>query len=129
MHDLHSNMAAVQVIAPAVQSATVTTDEIDLQGFNSCEILINTGAIVGAGNFTAKIVEATSDESPPEYSDVAADDLLGTLPSVLEANKVYRVGYRGSNRFIGVTLTKNSGTSLAAGVVVIKGHPAVAPVA
>jgi hypothetical protein len=132
MFDIHSEMAAVQALAPAVQSATIEGSTIDLKGFSAAEIVINTGAVAGSGNYTAKLQDASADDlgdSPPTWTDVAATDLLGSLPTALEANKVYRVGYRGGKQNVRVVLTKNSGTSIAAGAVVIKGHPAVAPVA
>ncbi|MEQ8309054.1 MAG: hypothetical protein RIA09_21200, partial [Hoeflea sp.] len=59
---------------------------------------------------------------------VAAAHLVGTLPATLEANSVYKQGYIGYRRYIRTVLTKNSGTSIAAGVTIVKGHPANAPV-
>jgi len=40
----------------------------------------------------------------------------------LAADSVYWVGYRGGKRYVRVVITKNSGTSIAAGAVVVKGH-------
>lgn len=127
MKDLHSSIGVVQHIAPAVHTATVTATGADLQGFNSAEIIINTGAVAEAGVLVPTLQE--SDESGSGYTDVAATDLLGTLPAELAAATAYKVGYRGSKRYIRAVLTKGTGTSVAAGVVVIKGHPADAPVA
>jgi hypothetical protein len=129
MRDLASNIGAVQAIAPAVQSATVESSEVDLVGFNSAAVIISTGAIAGSGAFSAKVQEADFVDSPPDFDDVDASQLIGTLPATLEANKVYRVGYIGNHRYIRVVLTKASGTSIAAGVVVVKGDPAERPVA
>ena len=127
MKDLHSNIGVVQAVAPAVLTATNTSAAIDLQGFNSAEVVINTGAIGSSGNFTPSLTEC--DTSGGTYTDVAAKDLLGSFAAALEASKVYKVGYKGTKRFIKTVLTLNSGTSIAAGVVVIKGHPGDAPVA
>lgn len=130
MRDLRNNIDAESLLAPAVQSATVSSIDADVAGYNSLTFIISTGAIVSAGSFTAT-VEDTDDEgaSPDDHETVVAASLIGTLPDVLAANTVYRIGYVGHRRFARVKLTKNGGTSLAAGVVAIKGHPASAPVA
>lgn len=129
MHDMHSNIKAAALIAPAVHSATVTpTGEIDTQGFGSLEFVIATGAIVGDGDFTAAVQESDLD-SPETWTAVKPEYLLGSLPASLEANTVYRIGYVGSERYVRVVLTKNGGTSIAASVVAVQGDPALAPVA
>jgi hypothetical protein len=40
-----------------------------------------------------------------------------------------KVGYAGFKRYLRVVVTKNSGTSIAAGAVLVKGHAAQRPVA
>ncbi|MEQ8309029.1 MAG: hypothetical protein RIA09_21070 [Hoeflea sp.] len=126
MRDQASNIGVVQAVAPAVLSATNTADPIDLLGFNAATVVINTGAIVSSGNFTATLQE--SEDGSTGWTDVAAAHLVGTLPATLEANSVYKQGYIGYRRYIRTVLTKNSGTSIAAGVTIVKGHPADAPV-
>lgn len=126
MKDLHSNVLAVVAHAPAVVAATANGATVDLQGYESAEIIINTGAIVSSGLFVASVEESDDGSA---WSAVAAADLLGALPESLAAASVYQVGYRGGARYIRAPLTKTSGTSIAAGVVVLKGHPAIAPTA
>lgn len=121
MKDLHSKLAFVQSLAPAVQSATDTGSEIDLQGFNSAVVEIATGAIASSGNFTFKLQESDT-TTGGDFTDVAAADLQGTVADPLVANTVYKQGYIGSKRYIRHVLTKNSGTSIAAGITVVKGH-------
>lgn len=129
MRDLYHDFGAVQAIAPAVQSANVNGNAIDLAGFNSAMIVLNTGAIVGAGDFTAKLQE--SDVAGSGFADVAAADQLGSFPASLAANTAYRVGYIGSKRkrYVRLVLEKTGGTSIAAGAVAVLGDPAIAPVA
>jgi hypothetical protein len=129
MRDLYHNFGAVQAIAPAVQSANANGPAIDLAGFNSALIVLNTGAIAGAGDFAAKLQE--SDAADNGFADVAAADQLGSFPATLDANTAYRVGYIGSKRkrYVRVVLTKAGGTSIAAGAVAILGNPAIAPLA
>lgn len=127
MRDIAPNIGLVQAVAPAVLSATNTSAAIDLLGFESAVAVINTGAIVSAGDFTAKLQESDTTTSG-DFADVAAEHLVGTLPDTLEASSVVKLGYIGNKRYIRTVLTKNGGTSLAAGVVIVKGHPADKPV-
>ena len=91
-------------------------------------LVINTGAIASSGNFTAKLQESDTTTSE-DFTDVVAADLIGTLPGVLLASSVAKQGYIGNRRYIRLVTTKNSGTSIAAGAVAIKGHAATRPVA
>ena len=127
MKDLYSNVLVEAAVVPAVLTATTTSAAIDLQGYDSAMVIINTGAIVTAGSFTPKFTECATVGGT--YTDVAAIDLNSTFIAVLAASTVYRVGYRGNRRFIRVVLTLNSGTSIVAGAVVVKGNPANGPIA
>lgn len=128
MRDLHNTIGAVLALSPAVLAATIKGLTVDVRGFNSAELIINTGAIVGAGDFTAKLQESDT-TTDGDFTDVAADDLLGALPTSLTADGAFRIGYIGKRDFVRVVVTKNGGTSIAAGAVVVKGSPALAPVA
>jgi hypothetical protein len=127
MKDLYSNVGIDAAVVPATLTATNTSAAIDLQGFESAMVIIQTGAIGGAGNFTPKLTECAT--SGGTYTDVAAADLNGIFPAVLAASSIYRVGYRGSKRFIKTVLTLNSGTNILAGAMIVKGDPANGPVA
>lgn len=126
MADLVHNIQVVQAVAPAVHTATKSDAAvIDLQGAGSATVIVNTGAIAGDGDFTASLAHGDKADLS-DSAAVADDDLLDTLPVSLDANKTYAVGYRGGKRYVRVVLTKNGGTSIAAGAVVIKGHLALA---
>jgi hypothetical protein len=127
MRDLANNIAVVQAVAPAVLTSTNTSAAIDLLGFNGAAVIINTGAIAGAGDFTPKIQESDTTTSG-DFTDVAADNLIGTFPASLAADAVVKVGYIGTKRYVRTVLTKNGGTSIAAGAVVIRGHASKRPV-
>ncbi|MFD1341460.1 hypothetical protein [Litorisediminicola beolgyonensis] len=127
MRDIAPNIGITQAVAPAVLSATNTSAAIDLLGFESAAVVINTGAIVSSGDFTPTLQESDT-TTPGDFTDVAADRLVGTFPASLTADGVVKVGYIGTKRYVRTVLTKNGGTSIAAGVLVIKGHPADAPV-
>jgi hypothetical protein len=127
MRDLANNLAGVPAIVPAVQAASINGAAIDLLDCNGVTFFVSTGAIVGAGDFTAKVQE--SDVSGSGYTDVVAGDLIGALPASLAADSVVKVGYIGNKRYVRPVLTKNGGTSIAASAVAVKGHLAVRPAA
>jgi hypothetical protein len=127
MRDLASDLGAVTALSPAVQAATINGAAVDLLGFSGCVFLLQTGAIVGAGDFTAKLQE--SDVSGSGYTDVAAADLIGSFAATALADTAVKVGYVGHKRFTRIVLTKNGGTSLAAGATAIRGYAESRPVA
>ena len=128
MKDLHSSISIITATAAAVIIGNKTSAAIDLQGFQSAEIVVATGAVDGAGDFTTELQESDT-TAGGDFTAVAASDLIGEFPESLVADSVVQVGYRGTKRYIRTVTTKNSGTSIAGSVVVVKGHPDLAPVA
>ncbi|MGQ3041107.1 MAG: hypothetical protein ACT6TH_15300 [Brevundimonas sp.] len=128
MRDLYNDIGLVSAVIPAVISATNTSAAIDLAGYESATLLINTGAIASAGDFTPKLQESDTTTSG-DFTDVAAGDLIGTFPTSLAADTLYKVGYSGTKRYVRTVLTKNSGTSIIAGAFIAKGHALTRPVA
>ncbi|NOV21662.1 hypothetical protein E5S70_37840 [Ensifer adhaerens] len=118
--DLYSNISQAVAVVPAVLTATNTSAGIDLAGFESAAVLINTGAIAGAGVFNVTLEE--SDASGSGFTAVPASKIQGTLPTPLAASTVYKLGYLGDKRYIRTVLTLASGTSIVAGAVVLKGN-------
>ncbi|AKI01428.1 hypothetical protein IMCC20628_02732 [Hoeflea sp. IMCC20628] len=128
MRDIYSDFGIAATIAPAVQAATIKGTAVDTKGFGSAMLAINTGAIVGDGLYSVKLQESDT-TTDGDFADVASADLLGELPAALAAATAYKQGYIGSKRYIRALITKASGTSIAAGAVVMLGHPNMAPVA
>lgn len=128
MRDLVHNIGVAQALVPAVISATTTGTAIDLSGFESAAFVISTGAIVGSGDFTAKVQESDT-TTDGDFADVAASSLQGTLPASLAANSIVKVGYAGFKKNARLVITKNGGTSIAISAAVVKGHAAQRPVA
>lgn len=126
--DIAHNIGVTQVVVPQVLAATDTSAAIDTAGFESAALIVNTGAIVGAGDYTAKLQHSDTTTSG-DFADVTAADLIGTFPASLAASSVVKVGYKGVKRYLRSVITKNSGTSIAVGAVLVKGHPHAAPVA
>lgn len=128
MKDGISNIGVVSTLVPAVVAATTKGTAVDLQGFNSATLIINSGAIVSAGLYDVKLQESDT-TTDGDFTDVVADDLLGDLPDALAADSAYKQGYKGVKRYIRAVITKQSGTSIAAGAVILRGHANDAPVA
>jgi hypothetical protein len=128
MKDGISGIGVVSTLIPATQSATAKGTAVDLQGFNSASVIVNTGAIVSAGLYVMSVQESDT-TTDGDFTDVAAGDLLGAFPASLAASSVYKVGYKGSKRYIRAVITKTSGTSIDAGAIVVRGNPYDAPVA
>lgn len=128
MRDIYHNFAVVPAMASSSKGAAVEGGAIDLAGFDSALIVVNTGAITGDGDFSFKLQE--SDAAGTGFTDVAPADVLGAAPETLGANGVYRVGYIGSKRkrYIRLAVTKEGGTSIHLGAIAILGHPSRAPV-
>lgn len=130
MKDTYHDFKAVTAIVPAVKAAAENGAAIDLSGFDSALISITTGAIVGAGDFGVKLQESDT-IADADFTDVAAADQLGSVPTTLEANSAYRIGYIGSKRkrYVRLAVTKAGGTSIALGAHALLAHPHIAPVA
>jgi hypothetical protein len=58
MRDLSHNIGAVRALIPAVQSAATEGAAIDSLGFESIAFIVNTGAIVGSGDFGVNVRES-----------------------------------------------------------------------
>jgi len=128
MRDLANSLGAVNALSPAVQAATVKGNAIDLLGFGAVMFSIVTGAIAGSGNFTVTVQESDT-TTDGDFTDVASANLSGSnLANPLAADTAYKVGYIGNKRYARIVATKNSGTSIAACAVAVKGRAASKPV-
>ncbi|MFQ5954715.1 MAG: hypothetical protein ACE5JZ_06610 [Kiloniellales bacterium] len=145
MRDLHNNIAHAVAVAPQVISGSnLTSGNIDLQDFNSAEVVAFLGDIdelggspVGAAKLEMKLEHADDDGtgSPGTYANVALADVLGPtsvssgiVASTTTDQNILAVGYVGEKRFIRVTLVPTgltNGGPVSAWVT--KGHPRHAP--
>lgn len=126
--DSYSNSNVVASLVPAVQAATLKGSTIDTKGYGTALMVVNTGAIVAAGDYAVAMQESDT-TTDGDFADVAATDLIGTLPATLVASTVYRQAYIGSKRYLRAVITKTGGTSIAADAAFVLGTPAMAPVA
>jgi hypothetical protein len=128
MRDIANNIGVDQTLAPVDYAATTKGTAVDLVGFNSAAVIVNTGAITTAGLYVVSVQESDT-TTDGDFTNVAAGNLVGSLPASLAATSVYKVGYIGTKRHIRAVITKTSGTSIIAGAIVVKGNAADKPVA
>lgn len=140
MKDLYNNIEAVSVLHPIAISETAVHADIDLAGFNSCVILIDTGADAGTGLSASHKLVFTMDHSDDgtTYTAVTTADMLDltvssgvvlTIDSTDEDNTLYKLGYIGGKRYLQLTYTETGVVSMPMSIIVVKGHPLNAPVA
>lgn len=141
--DLHSHVSIAVAIAAAALDADPTPPAIDLQGFDSAEIVISVG--VGGITFTGtnkvefKLTHSDDDSTytAVTIADVLGLDLVGTggiiksLTAAHAAAAVYRYGYVGGKRYLKLLPdfggTHASPTPMSA--ICIRSDPHLAPVA
>ena len=128
MRDLYSNIDAAVALAPAVLTASANGPAIDLKGANRAAIVVSTGAIVGAGDFSLKLQESATTVSG-DFADVPPGHVESDAPATLAAASAYRLGYRGWKRYIRLVATRAGGTSIALGAVAVRSDLAQRPVA
>lgn len=140
MKDLYNNIEAVAVLDPIAVTATATYTDIDLQGFNSCLLLIHTGLDAGTGLGASHKFVYTLYDSPDgtNYTLVETDDMLDltvasgvvlTIDSTDEDNALYKLGYVGGKRYLQLVGTVTGTVTMPIGIIVVKGHPEIAAVA
>lgn len=136
--DLHNNVHPVPLITPVAartDNTAIVSAIIDTAGYESCELVIITGANTDANATFAVLVE---DGNNSGLSDNAAVDdkfLLGTEAlagfTFSDDGECRKIGYIGPKRYVRVTVTpsgNDSGNIFLAGVAVL-GHPRNAPTA
>ena len=149
MNDMHSNIKAETVLFKMRTALGQTgSGYVDLQGYNGAEVLIGvrgTGATLGAAK-NIKISLLHGDTSTAATAAIASTDVIGVTPSsgVVKnytaaptgSARDFRVGYIGGKRYLRVKYTASGAATAATGangiqfcVTVVKGLPAVAPIA
>ena len=136
MRDLYRNILVTQHVHPVVATSTKTSTTIDLQGYDSANVLFAIGAsgdtLSGSVYWTLKLTHSDDNSS---YSDVALAELNNATATVVidassEDETVYGFGYNGAKRYLRAvatpTGTHTNGTPL--GVVALRGHAGLKPV-
>lgn len=136
MRDIYRNILVTQHLNPVTSTTTKTSTSIDLQGYNSANVLFAVGAsgdtLSGSVYWTLKLTHSDDDTT---YTDVALAELNNTAATVVVNSSsldktVYGFGYNGAKRYLRAvatpTGTHTNGTPL--GMLALRGTPAYAPV-
>lgn len=134
MRDLHNNIrVSTALAAVSIDSDTTTEGEVvDRQGFESLEFVFHAGALTD-GTFTLALSESDEIDGGGDLvgeTEVAEEDLLGSLPALLVGGEVAKVGYRGSKRYIRAdVVSTDTDAGGIVGVLAIQGDARNNPVA
>lgn len=121
MLDNFSRLTFKPMIVPQTQTnadTALASSVIDLNGYESCTVLINYGAITDANVTFATVLADGADTA----TLTAVDDafLLGTeagaTPTFGDDSTTYKLGYIGPKRYIQLTITPSGNNSGAVSV-------------
>lgn len=111
MKDLHSLIHVARAISPCNggNDVPLVSQIIDRQGYESLEFVIATGSLADAGATFTVLVEDGDNSALADNAAVADAQLLGTEAEAsftqADDDKVYKIGYRGSKRYVRLTIT------------------------
>jgi hypothetical protein len=136
MRDLYHNVLVTQHLNPVTSSTTKTSTAVDLQGFNSADVIFAMGAsgdtLSGSAFWTLKLQHSDDDSV---YTDTVLADLNNTALTVVVNSSsldktAYGFGYQGSKRYLKAvatpTGTHTNGTPI--GIVALRSTAAYRPV-
>ena len=128
MRDLANHLHMVRAISPAAattDNTAIVSQIVDLSGYQSCVLAINLGSLTDADATFTVLVE---DGDAPNLSDAAAvvdAKLTGTELSAgftfADDNKVRKIGYVGSKRYLRLTVTpvNNTGNAFVSAMAIL----------
>jgi hypothetical protein len=115
MNDISSQIKLQRAISPVVvtdNTAQVST-ALDCAGFTGAVVAIATGTLSDADATTVVLLEE-SDASGSGYTAVADADLIGTelaaAPGFADDNECFKLGYKGTKRYLRLTVTPSGNT-------------------
>ena len=137
MRDISNRTVAVATQVPAVVTADADGTTVDLQGFNSAMVVVNTGVegdtLSGSVKFDFILEHSDNDSdwsavtSSTDVTEGSVDSsgIFLTLDANAETPQISQIGYIGGKQYIrckiDATGTHSNGTPM--GVTVIKGNP------
>ncbi len=128
MRDLANHLHAVRAISPVAATTDNTayvSQIIDLAGFGSLVFLIIIGALADADATFTVLVEDGDASNLSDAAAVVDAQLTGTEASAgftfADDNKVRKIGYAGSKRYVRLTITpaNNTGNVFLSAVAVL----------
>jgi len=134
--DLHNNIDVRRAISPKRETtnAASASQIIDRKGYESLEFVIVAGTLATAAATFTPSLEHGDESNLSDTASPAATELLGTLAEATfdgaDDDTVYKIGYRGTKRYVRLTITSASNTGNADfAAVAILSNPQKAPVA
>lgn len=137
MRDIYRNILVTQHLNPVNSTATKTSTTIDLQGYDSVNVLFAIGlagdTLSGSIYWTLKLTHSDADSSG--FEDVTLADLNNTAATVVvdsmsKDETVYGFGYKGAKRYLRAvaTPTGSHSTGTPIGMLALRGNAAYKPV-
>lgn len=135
--DLANNVAPINLVSPRSYTATVTpATGVDLFGYEGCTFIFSTGTITD-GTWTVTFQESVTSNFavPIPITDGDETKLVGDTPGPFTNvgmgfdDKIYKVGYIGTERYVRCIITETVMGTAEFGVSVVLGYPHSAPVA
>lgn len=115
-HNIFDVKRALSPVSVADTTAQVS-QIIDMQGYSSLEFLIATGSLADADATFTTLVEEGDVSNLSDAAAVADADLLGTEAGASfifsDDNSVYKIGYKGTKRYVRLTITPAANASAA----------------
>lgn len=134
--DLFNSIDLKRGISPydhGTGDAAVVSQTIDMQGQDALVFAIATGSLADADATFAVLVEESDDSGMSGATAVADADLLGTEAlagfTFAADNKCFKIGYKGSKRYVTCTITPANNTGVALLCVVAITVPQILPTA
>lgn len=107
--DIYSRVDEALSLVPAARTATANGTGVDTAGYESAMVVVSTGTITD-GTHTIEVQESADNAT---FTAVADADLQGTEPAIVAAddNKIFRIGYKGSKRYLRAVVTVSGATT------------------
>ena len=132
--DLFNSINLKRGISPydhATGDAAVVSQIIDMQGIDTLVFAIATGSLADADATFTVLVEESDDSGMSGATAVADADLLGTEALASFAfgsdDKCFKIGYKGSKRYVTCTITPANNTGAALLCVIAITVPQILP--
>lgn len=131
--DLHHNITASIAIpvTTSTDNTAVVGNIIDTREYGGIEFVLFSGTITDNTDTLTALVEDGDDSALSDAVAVSDANLFGTeaLASFVgtEDDSVKFIGYKGTKRYVRLTVTPAIATSAVFGAVVVQGHPKVVP--
>lgn len=118
--DMVSKLQVEECLRPAVATAAVDGETIDMQDADGVLFAITIGAVVGTANDASVVVEESDDDVT--FTAAADTDIIGTEPTDLVPNTIHELGYIGNKRYTRLAFDPGGETSVAIAGVAVKGY-------